>query len=96
MKIFTPTSPDAVRCAQCRHQPCRPSRWCESARRTVQGLHQWRKCQSFEAGLPEPHGNALEIFDLASREFDDLEAAERYVLKSFREFVWRQRQARQA
>jgi hypothetical protein len=90
------TSPEGVRCSKCRHRPQKPSKFCETARRTVLSMGQLRKCASFKPGLPAPNTTALGTFDFASREFDDLEAAERYVLKSFREFVWRQRQARKA
>jgi hypothetical protein len=90
------SSPEGVRCSKCRHRPQKPSKFCEEARRTVKALGQLRKCEAYKAGVPDHRGNALETFDFASREFADLEQAERYVLKSFREFVWKQRQARQA
>ena len=55
-----------------------------------------RRCSFFEAGLPEPKGEALATFEFASRQFDDMAEAERFVLRQFREFIWRQRQARKA
>ncbi len=52
---FGPSSPDAVRCKDCRHCPARPSKFCEVTHRQLIGCGYWRKCSSYSPGpRPQP------------------------------------------
>ena len=50
---FTQTSPDAVRCSDCRFSPGRHKATCQTAHRIIHGLGYWRKCDQYAYG-PQP------------------------------------------